>query len=86
MRHLKDNPSTLPKPYNALKPDELLILTKSKEASLRVQKQQDIEEESKGHKKDKRKKNKDNKQVKKMRKPKERKKGHTEMENDEEDK
>ena len=52
MRHLKDNPSTLPKPYLGIKPDEVLILTKSKEASPRVQKQQDVEEESDEHKKD----------------------------------
>ena len=43
---LKDNPSTLPKPYRGIKPDEVLTLTKSKEASPWVQKQQDVEEES----------------------------------------
>ena len=50
---LEDNPSTLPKPYRGIKPDEVLILTKSKEASPWVQKQQDVEEESNEHKKDK---------------------------------
>ena len=50
---LKDNPSTLPKPYRGIKPDEVLTLTKSKEASPWVQKQQDVEEESNEHKKDK---------------------------------
>jgi len=86
IRHLKENPSTLPKPYRGIKPDEVLILTKSKEASPRVQKQPDVEEESNEHQKDKSKKNKDNNQVKKMRKQKERKKGQDEMENDKEDK
>ena len=52
---LEDNPSTLPKPYRGIKPDEVLILTKSKEASPWVQKQQDVEEESNEHKKIKRK-------------------------------
>ena len=41
---LEDNPSTLLKPYRGIKPDEVLILTKSKEASPWVQKQQDVEE------------------------------------------
>ena len=50
---LEDNPSTLPKPYRGIKPDEVLILTKSKEASPWVQKQQDVEEERNEHKKDK---------------------------------
>ena len=86
IRHLKDNPSTLPKPYGGIKQDEVLILTKSKEASPLVQRQQDVEEESNEHKKDKRKKNWENKQVKKMRKQKERKIRHDEMEKDEEDK
>ena len=57
IRHLKDNPSTLPKPYRGIKQDEVLILTKSKEASPLVQRQQDVEEESNEHKKDKRKMN-----------------------------
>ena len=43
---LEDNPSTLPKPYRGIKPDEVLILTKSKEASPWVQKQQDVEEKT----------------------------------------
>ena len=83
---MKDNPSTLPKSYRGIKLDEVLILTKSKETSPGVQKQQDVEEESNEHKQDKRKKNRENKQVKKMRKQKERKIGQDEMENDEEDK
>ena len=64
IRHLKDNPSSLPKPYRGIKLDEALILTKSKEASPGVQKQQDVEEESNEYQKDKRKKNRENKRVK----------------------
>ena len=83
---MKDNPSTLPNPYRGIKLDEVLILTKYKETSPGVKKQQDVEEESNEHKKDKRKKNRENKQVKKMRKQKERKIEQDEMENDEENK
>ena len=86
IQHLKVNPSTLPKPYRGIRLDEVLILTKSKEASPVMQKQQDVEEESNEHKTHNRKKNRENKQVKKMKKQKERKIGQDEMENDEEDK
>ena len=52
IRHLKDNPSTLPKPYHGIKLDEVLILTKSKETSPGVKKQLDVEKESNEHQKD----------------------------------